>query len=151
MTPSETETLKMFDEQNVKAGDIHVRLSNAITHAQLAMGEDEMRETRTEVFDAVKEILLTQIRLARADERKQAYEDGKNEGMKEMCEQVAQSSFQAGHEDGRNAVVDYMFKKMDFDGIMHNLGKCSFPMTSTCAAEEHKIKNLLYEACNLNT
>ena len=52
--------IEEVDPQNVKAGDIHVRLSNAVTKAQLAVTKEEMGGSRTEVFDAVKE-LLTQL------------------------------------------------------------------------------------------
>ena len=54
------EMIEEVDPQNVKAGDIHVRLSNAVTKAQLAVTKEEMGGSRTEVFDAVKE-LLTQL------------------------------------------------------------------------------------------
>ena len=57
MTPSETETLKMFDETfpEIK-GDPY---------------QDSLRKQ-------LKTFWLTQLLLARADERKQAYEEGKN-------------------------------------------------------------------------
>ena len=55
MTPSEIETLKMFDET---------------MYQTFGFVREEPKK--------IKDFLLTQIRLARADERKQAYEDGKN-------------------------------------------------------------------------
>ena len=56
LTPSETEVLKMFDEQ------FNRKNYPEITHTSV-----------------IRDFLLTQIRLARADERKQAYEEGYNE------------------------------------------------------------------------
>lgn len=63
MTPSETETLKMFDEKFAE----HKNGKNSIGLQYIDAPES--------VF---KDFLLSQIRLARADERKRAYEDGKN-------------------------------------------------------------------------
>ena len=50
-----------IDPHNVRAGDVHYRLFNAVTKAQLAVSKEEMFETRIEVFDSVKEIIADTI------------------------------------------------------------------------------------------
>jgi len=60
MTPSETEVLKMFDE-------IILRHHGNRTDMQ-----------PTPKLKELKDFLLTQLRLACADKRKQAYEEGRN-------------------------------------------------------------------------
>jgi hypothetical protein len=64
MTPSETETLKMFEE---RFQDFYFQKETFDAHNPMLRSDD------------VKEFVLSEIRLARAEERKQAYEDGEEE------------------------------------------------------------------------
>lgn len=60
------------------------------------------------------------------------------ECMLELCKEV--------EIEGKRKVVDYVFRHMEFDSIAHAQGKCSFSTVSICSAEEHRIKNILYDA-----
>ena len=64
MTPSETETLKIFRERSPLPWDYSKN--------------DESEYFLNTKREDIEEYLLTQLRFARADERKQAYEEGKN-------------------------------------------------------------------------
>lgn len=78
LTPSETEALKMFDERLPK---MMVDLVWSITDGGCKTTEKQYLTYQDEPireFEAIKDLFLTQLRLARADERNKAYEEGKN-------------------------------------------------------------------------
>ena len=88
MTLSETETLKMFDEK---------------------FPEDYYKIASPDVIcEQTKSFLLTQLRLARADERKQAYEDGKRAGEIAHLTRTGDERYELGYEDGKNAACDFI-------------------------------------------
>ena len=68
------EMKREFDERfgNKEDGQIGYWIPDTTVHC----------DGRPTDWETVKDFLLSQLRLARADERKQAYEDGKKEGAK---------------------------------------------------------------------